>query len=296
LILVTGGTGTLGRELVRGLTEAGEHVRVMTRDRRRAVALPTTAEVVVGDLGDDASVTAAVRGCKAVISAAHGFVGPGKPTPEAVDLEGNSRLIRAAVAAKVNRFVLISVVGAGPDHPMSLSRAKFGAEGELRESGLSFAIVRAMPFMETWITIMGDMLETKGQVVVFGPGTNPVSFVSVRDVAALVFAARREESNDVYEVGGPEDVGLAVVAQRVIAARGRPTAIKHIPLFALRTMSVLARPFSPAFARLAQAAVLMNTTDMTLAAAWRARHPSIPVTTLADVLRATDPRGHCGSS
>jgi hypothetical protein len=108
-------------------------------------------------------------------------------------------------------------------------------------------------------------------------------------VAALVLAARHEGSKEVYEIGGPEDVGLAVVAQRVIEACGRPSAIKHVPLLALRTMSVVARPFSPAFARLAQAAVLMNTTDMTVAAAWRERHPNIPVTTFADVLRATAP-------
>jgi NADH dehydrogenase len=290
LILVTGGTGTLGRELVRRLVETGERVRVMTRDRARARVLPSAVDIVEGDLGDDASVTAAMRGCEAVISAAHGFVGPGKPTPERVDQEGNRRLIRAAVEAKAGRFVLVSVVGAGPDNPMSLSRAKFAAERELRESGLSFTIVRAAPFMETWLMLLGDMLDTKGHVVVFGPGTNPISFVSVRDVAALVVAACRENTNDVYDIGGPENIGLAAVAQRVLEARGRKAETKHVPLFALRAMSVAARPFSPAFARQVEAAVLMNTTDMTVDATWRARHPSIPVTTLAHLLRAADPR------
>jgi hypothetical protein len=55
-------------------------------------------------------------------------------------------------------------------------------------------------------------------------------------------------------------------------------------------MSVAARPFSPAFARQAQAAVVMNTTDMKVDAAWRARHPSIPVTSFADVLREVGPQ------
>jgi uncharacterized protein YbjT (DUF2867 family) len=292
VILVTGGTGMLGRELVRRLVDTGERVRVMTRDRARTSVLPSGVEIVEGDLCNDAQVTAAVRGCDAVISAAHGFVGPGKPTPERVDLEGNRRLIRAAVEANVNRFVLLSVAGAGPDHPMSLSRAKFAAERELRASGLGFAIVRAAPFMETWLMILGDMLDAKGHVVVFGPGTNPISFVSVRDVAALVVAACREESNDVYEIGGPEKIGLATVAQQVLEARARKAETKHIPLFALRAMSVAARPFSPAFARQAQAAVVMNTADMTVDATWRARHPSIAVTTLADVLRASVPRSN----
>ena len=117
MILVTGGTGTLGREVVRRLLDAGERVRVMTRDRRRASGLPPAADIVEGDLCDEASVTSALRGCQHVVSAAHGFVGPGKPTPEAVDREGNRRLIRAAVAANVERFVLLSVVGAGAEHP-----------------------------------------------------------------------------------------------------------------------------------------------------------------------------------
>jgi NADH dehydrogenase len=278
VILVTGGTGTLGRELVRRLVEAGESVRVMTRDRERAKGLPpSNVEIVVGDLGDDASVTAAMRGCDRVVSAAHGFVGPGNPTPEAVDREGNQRLVRAAIEAKVVRFVLVSVVGASVDHPMSLARAKFAAERDLRESGLRFSIVRAMPFMETWLSIFGGMLDAKGQALVFGPGKNPVGFVSVRDVAALVVESLCGESQDVREIGGPENVGLATVAERVIAARGQPAPIKHIPLPALRMMSYVARPFAPSFARQVQAAVLMNTTDMT------APSPS-GITTFADVL------------
>jgi uncharacterized protein YbjT (DUF2867 family) len=287
MILVTGGTGTLGRELVRRLLESGESVRVMTRERERARGLPTAAEVVVGDLADSASITAAMRGCQHVVSAAHGFVGPGKPTPEAVDHEGNQRLVRAAVEAKVERFVLVSVVGASANHPMSLARAKFAAERDLRESGLHFSIVRAMPFMETWLGILGGMLDAKGHAVVFGPGRNPVGFVSVRDVAALVaLSLRGEAPQDVCDIGGPENIGLATVAERIIAARGRPAPIKHIPLLALRMMSLLARPFAPAFARQAQAAVLMNTTDMTIDTAARPCGPGVRVTTFADVLGA----------
>jgi uncharacterized protein YbjT (DUF2867 family) len=285
VILVTGGTGTLGRELVRRLDERGERVRVMTRDRNRARGLPAQAEVVQGDLRDGATVMAAMHGCTAVIAAAHGFVGPGKPTPESIDRDGNRRLIEAAVATKVERFVLVSVAGASSDHPMSLSRAKFAAERDLRESGVRFTIVRAAPFIETWVTLLGQILEAKGHAPVFGPGTNPVSFVSVRDVAALiVLALIGEAPNDIYEVGGPEAVGLAGLAQQIAEARGGPTVVKHIPLVALRAMSLLARPFSPAFARQAQAAVVMNTTDMTLDAAWREALPSVPVTRVADVL------------
>lgn len=285
MILVTGGTGTLGRELVGRLVAAGERVRVMTRDRSRTNALPAVVDIVIGHLGDDACVKEAVRGCKAVISAAHGFVGPGKPTPETVDRDGNCRLVRAALDEKVGRFVLISVMGAGARHPMSLARAKFAAEEELHKSGLSSTIVRASPFMETWLNMVGETLDDKGYAMVFGPGTNPINFVSVRDVAALVVMAVRGEAMDrLYEIGGPENIGLATVAERLIEARGRPAQVKHIPLAALRVLSFLARPIWPGFARQAQAAVLMNTADMSFDPAGRSRLSRVPITTFAEVL------------
>jgi uncharacterized protein YbjT (DUF2867 family) len=285
VILIGGGTGTLGRELVQRLVDSGERVRVLTRERSRASALPVGVDVVLGDLRNDADVTEAIRGCTTIVSAAHGFVGPGAPTPEAIDRDANRRLVRAAVEAGIDHFVLVSVAGAGPDHPMSLARAKFAAEQELRASGLRLTIVRATPFMETWLTILGDMLDAKGHALVFGPGTNPVNFVSVRDVAALVaLAVRSGPSNEAYEIGGPENIGLTTLAARIIQSRGQTAPIKHIPLTALRVMSTLARPFSPAFARQAQAAVLMNTTDMTVDDAARSRLPSLPVTRFADVL------------
>ena len=63
-----------------------------------------------------------------------------------------------------------------------------------------------------------------------------------------------------------------------------PGRIKHIPLPVLRAMAILARPFSPMFARQAGAAVVMNTTDMTFDASLRDRFPSVPSTSLRDYL------------
>ena len=135
MILVAGGTGTLGSQVVRLLLERGDRVRVLTRDSARAAHLPNAVDVLTGDLRDPAAVAAAVRGCATVVSAVHGFVGPGKPSPEAIDRDANIALIRAAAAAGVQHLVLVSVLGAAPDHPMSLHRAKHAAEQALRASG-----------------------------------------------------------------------------------------------------------------------------------------------------------------
>jgi uncharacterized protein YbjT (DUF2867 family) len=288
MILVVGGTGTLGREIVRRLLEAGAAVRVLTRDTTRARGLPPTVEVAIGDLRDSASLSTAVRGCRVVVSAAHGFLGPGKPSPEAVDREGNRALVGAAVEAGVSHFVLVSVQGAAADHPMSLFRAKHAAEEHLRASGLSFTIVRATAFMETWLNIISSMIETKGHAVVFGPGTNLVNFVSVRDVAATVAlaAAAALPPNQTLEISGPENLGFVTLAEEILRARGSDEVVRHVPLAALRALSVLARPFAPGFARQTQAAVLMNTSDMKVPAeaALRARPAGVPTTRLSDLL------------
>jgi uncharacterized protein YbjT (DUF2867 family) len=164
----------------------------------------------------------------------------------------------------VGHLVLVSVLDAAPDHPMSLHRAKHSAEQALRTSGLPWTIVRPAAYLETWAGIVGAKLAAKGQAVVFGPGRNPINFVSAHDVAALVDLAVYDPTlrGQVLEVAGPENLTFTELAERLIAASGRPGRIRHVPLPVLRAMSVLARPVSPTFARQAQAAVVMNTTDM----------------------------------
>ena len=178
MILVAGGTGTLGTRVVRLLAGRGEAVRVLARDPAGAGQTPGTVELVAGDLRDPATLAPAVDGCTTVISAVEGFAGPGRPSPESVDRDGNRALIRAAAAAGAEHLVLVSVLGAAPGHPMSLHRAKHAAEQALRTSGLAWTIIRPGPFLETWVGIVGAKLPTKGVAQVFGPGRNPITFVS----------------------------------------------------------------------------------------------------------------------
>src|SRR5689334_24798933 len=101
MILVAGGTGTLGTLIVRRLSQQGLDVRVLSRDPSRAAHLPDTVQVLTGDVRAPTAVAEAVRGCDTVVSAVQGFVGPGRPSPEAIDRDANRTLIRAAVAAGV---------------------------------------------------------------------------------------------------------------------------------------------------------------------------------------------------
>jgi uncharacterized protein YbjT (DUF2867 family) len=136
VILVAGGTGTLGREIVARLTAARQQVRVRTRDAAHATG--PDVELAIGDVRDPSTLTAAMKGASVVVSAAHGFLGGRGAGPEEVDNHGNGNLVRAAVAAGAERFILLSVLDARPDHPMSLHRAKYAAEQQLTTSGLSW--------------------------------------------------------------------------------------------------------------------------------------------------------------
>jgi NADH dehydrogenase len=288
-ILVAGGTGRLGTEIVRLLTRHGLALRVLTRDRVRARSLEAPhVEIVVGDVRDSRAVERAAAGVRTVVSAVHGFAGVGATSPEAVDWRGNLNLIRAATAGGAEHMVLVSVQGAAADHPMELFRMKYRAEAALRESALAWTILRPTAFMETWATLIGEPLLRTGKTVIFGRGHNPINFVSVSDVArfaelAVVDPALR---GAVVEIGGPENLSLRQVVDVFAREGGRRGTARHVPLPVMRLASVLMRPINPVIARQIRAGIVMDTVDMSFDARDRSqRYPAIPITTLAEVVR-----------
>ncbi|MDQ1731689.1 MAG: hypothetical protein QOK10_1848 [Pseudonocardiales bacterium] len=287
MILVAGGTGLLGTCIVTRLTAAGEQVRVLTRDPLRAGQLPARVQVVVGDVRHG-PLDDAVDGCSGVVSAVHGFIGRRGNNPATVDRDGNHNLLTAAAAAGAKRFVLVSAAGARADHPLSLHRMKYAAEQELLASNLAGVIVQAPPFLETWQQVIGAKLADGGPALVLGPGRNPINFVCADDVAAFVVLAISGDPRIGSEitVAGPENLTFLQIAEYLTARHQRSGAIKHVPLAALKAMAVLAQPFQPAFARKAHAAVVMNTTDMTLGpTTGRQAFPDVPVTSIDDLAR-----------
>jgi len=261
---------------------------VLTRDPARAQHLAEWGvEVVRGDVRDPAHVAQAVRGAGTVISAVHGFAGPGRVSPATVDRAGNAHLIGAATRAGA-AFILVSVAGAAPDHPIGLFRAKHAAEEMLRASGIGWTIVRATAFMQTWATIMGRMLEASGKIVVFGRGDNPVNFVSATDVAALVERAVTDPGlrGQVLELGGPDNLTFNQVAALLQGTTGRHAPVRHIPRPALQGMAWTTAAIKPALARQARAALAMDTLDMTFdPTPTRRAFPGLPDTDMPSAIK-----------
>jgi NADH dehydrogenase len=255
VIVVAGGTGRLGTALVSRLVERGEPVRVLTRDRSRAGHLPPV-EVAVGDVRNPSDVGAAVHGASAVVSAVHGFAGRGV-SPASVDRDGNARLIDAAAGVGAH-VVLMSVLGAAPDHPIGLFRMKAAAEDRLRSSGTPWTIVRAGPFRELYADLMRRTAGRSGRPLVFGRGDNPVPFVAVADVAAAVDQALHDPAcrGAVIELPGRAMTFNQLAAQ--LAAELGPGAQRprHVPRPVLRILGT-AGATQPG--RMAAAALLMDT-------------------------------------
>jgi NADH dehydrogenase len=224
-----------------------------------------------------------------VISAMSGYGPRSGADPRTVDGEGNVNLINAAEAAGVQHFVLLSVHGAAPRHPMQLMRMKFLAEQELKRSRLNWTIIRPTLFTETWLTIIGQAVLKGGRALVFGRGENPINFVSARDVAGLVERAVVDSGLQGVEVDicGPENLTMNQMVEAFAAVTGGTNRPRHIPRPAIRLMSVLARPVNPCLARLAHDALVMDTLDFGCDTTMlSSRYGPFPHTSVVEVLQS----------
>ena len=163
VIVVAGGTGRLGRLVVRGLAAHGERVRVLTRDPARATGSRRTSSRS-GRCGRAATRVASRMRAPTPASSCRrcmGLAGPGRVSPAVVDLAGNLHLIDAADAAGAD-VVLTSILDAGSEHPVPLFRMKAAAEAALRASRVSWTIVRPAAFSELHAEILRDTATAAG--------------------------------------------------------------------------------------------------------------------------------------
>src|SRR2546427_6694827 len=140
-VLVTGGTGTLGRPAVQRLVERGQEVRVLPR--RPSPALRSGVAAVRGDLSTGAGIAAAVEGADTVLHAASNTgLGLGRG-----DVAGTERLLDAARSAGVAHLLYVSIVGIDRI-PLAYYRRKLACEQLVAASGIGHTILRATQFHE----------------------------------------------------------------------------------------------------------------------------------------------------
>lgn len=150
-ILLAGATGKTGRLLAQDLVDQGHSVTALVRDSSDTSVLPEAVTLKQADLTDLPPDTC--KGADVVIFAAGSGGSTGPEMTEKVDREGASRLIDLARDAKVERFVMLSSIGADQSDPSGdlahYLKAKHDADAHLKSSGLTYAILRPVALTDS---------------------------------------------------------------------------------------------------------------------------------------------------
>ena len=228
-ILVTGGTGTLGRLVVPRLRDAGCTIRVLSRRSREA---GEGIELVAGDLATGEGITAAVEGAEIIVHCAGSSKG---------DEDKALNLVRAASRAgagvNVRHLVYISVVGADRiPVESSVDRAMFGyfaskraAERIVADSGLAWTTVRATQFHDLFLLVARQMVKLPVMPLPAGFRFQPVDAGEV--AARLAELALGTPSGLVPDMAGPKVYSAAELLQGYLRAshRRRPIVPVWLP-------------------------------------------------------------------
>jgi uncharacterized protein YbjT (DUF2867 family) len=232
MILVVGATGLVGSEVCQRLMRRGEPVRALVRatssKEKVEVLRSSGVELCLGDLKDPQSIVAACRGVDAVVSTASSTLSrqPGDSI-QSVDEAGQLNLVNAAKDANVGRFLFVSFRRT-PGISFPLGDAK--AQVETAITSLNFTVIQASWFMEVWLSPALGFDYANAAARIYGPGTNPISWVSFRDVAEICAVALRHPaaSRKTIEFGGPEALSPLQVVARFEKIGGRPFQLEHV--------------------------------------------------------------------
>jgi uncharacterized protein YbjT (DUF2867 family) len=210
-VAVTGGTGTLGRLVVRELELRGHDVRVLTR----ATGV---------DLRSGVGLAAALDGVEVVIDAAN--AGPRRRPAEAVLIGGTRRLLAAAAQAGVAHHVAVSIIGADRA-PYAYARIKVAQEELVRGGDVPWTIVRAAQFH----SLVDETLSAAARYGILPVAPFPLQPVDAGEVAtALAHTAEADASGATTQFAGPDVLGVRELALEWRAATGRRRPLVPVPL------------------------------------------------------------------
>ncbi|HEV2744703.1 MAG TPA: NAD(P)H-binding protein [Rubrobacter sp.] len=215
-VLVTGGTGSLGRRVVDRLRGPGYEVRTLSRSARGAGA-------VRGDLLTGEGLARALEGVDVLI---HCASSPGKPRQ--TDVEGTGRLLEEAGRAGVSHFVFISIVGVDRNPYLAYYRAKLEAERIVERCPVPWTILRTTQFHEFVLKQIRLLERLPVMMVPRGFLLQPMDIGEVAD--RMVEFALSEPAGRVPDIGGPEVRTLSDLARSYLKATGRRRRVVEVPV------------------------------------------------------------------
>lgn len=251
-VFVTGGTGFVGREIVKQLVAAGYVVRALVREGS-GEKLPALANIEVhpGDVTDSASLVGAMQGCDAVIHLVgiiREFPGRGV-TFKKMHVSASENILEACVEQEVKRYLHMSSNGTGKDGSTNYHKTKWQAEQLVRESGLDWTIFRPSLIFgpgSEFVKMLTELIRRVPVVPVIGDGQYRMQPVAVEQVAqSFVKALKMPETiGQTYHQGGGASYSYDEILDLTAQGMGREKAMKiHQPLFIIKPMIKLLQGF-----------------------------------------------------
>jgi uncharacterized protein YbjT (DUF2867 family) len=243
-ILVTGGTGFVGPHIVGRLVDDGHTVRVLEHTAGSSAALPNQ-EAVQGEMTDAESLQRAAAGQDVVVHLVALLTGSPEEFRRVME-EGTRDLIAAARDAGVQRFVLMSALGASDETKdlVPYYHAKWQMEEDVKSSGLEHVIFRPSFIFGRG----GGALQQFSRIAklapvtpIVGPGTQRIQPIWVDDVAAYFAAGvvKPEAANRTFELGGPDVVTWNEFWARLKQAQGTRRPSVHLPFGLMRVQATV---------------------------------------------------------
>jgi uncharacterized protein YbjT (DUF2867 family) len=229
---VFGGTGFVGRRVVRHLRESGTRVRIVSRHRRPGE--DGGIERIATDAHDERSVEAAIAGADGVVNAISLYVEHGSDTFHSVHVETAAKIARAARQAGVRRFVHVSGIGANTTSPSPYIRSRGEGEAAVQTAFPGAVIVRpAVMFApdDAFLTTILRLLRSLPAYPIFGDGRTRLQPAYVDDVATAIVQILRQSQKPyaVYELAGPRGYSYEELLRTIARIAGLRPVLMRMP-------------------------------------------------------------------
>jgi uncharacterized protein YbjT (DUF2867 family) len=240
-ILVIGGTGTLGRQIVKQALDEGYQVKCLVRDFRRGAFLKDWgAELIYGDLSIPSTIPTSLKGVTTIIDSAT-IRSTSSYTSETIDWRGKLALLEAAKLIGIKKFIYFSVLNASKNPSIPLLSLKLKMEKKLEASGLNYTIFQCSGFFQGLISQYAlPILENE---TIWLPGNSaPVAYLDTQDAAKAVVQSLGSTDYDKKTVSliGEKFWTSKEIVELCERLSGKTANISYIPFIAF---SILRRFF-----------------------------------------------------